>query len=47
MVNINWDEFKAFKQHSHKDDNFLILLAFEMINAKETKKIINNSNSLQ
>ena len=28
MVNINWDEFKAFKQHSHKDDNFLILLDF-------------------
>lgn len=28
MVNINWDEFKIFKQYSHKDDNFLILLDF-------------------
>lgn len=28
MVNINWDEFKIFKQHSHKEDNFTILLDF-------------------
>ncbi len=28
MVNINWDEFKVFKQDSHKDDNFTILLDF-------------------
>ena len=28
MVKINWDEFKVFKKHSHKDDNFLILLDF-------------------
>ncbi len=28
MVNINWDEFKIFKKHSHKDDNFTILLDF-------------------
>jgi len=28
MVKINWDEYKVFKQHSHKDDNFEILLDF-------------------
>lgn len=28
MVKINWDEFKEFKQHSHKNDNFEILLEF-------------------
>ena len=28
MVKINWDEFKEFKQHSHRDDNFEILLDF-------------------
>jgi len=28
VVKINWDEFKEFKQHSHRDDNFEILLEF-------------------
>ncbi|MEA2091657.1 MAG: hypothetical protein U9O83_04725 [Campylobacterota bacterium] len=28
MVKINWDEYKLFKKHSHKDDNFTILLDF-------------------
>ena len=28
MINISWDEFKIFKKHSNKDDNFLILLDF-------------------
>lgn len=28
MAQINWDEFKAFKAHSHKEDNFEILLDF-------------------
>lgn len=29
MIRINWDEFKVFKQHSHKkDDNFEVLLDF-------------------
>ena len=28
MVNINWAEFKEFKQHSHKEGNFAILLDF-------------------
>ena len=28
MANINWNEFKVYKTHSHKTDNFLILLDF-------------------
>lgn len=29
MININWDEFKTFKQYSaKKDDNFEVLLDF-------------------
>lgn len=28
MVKINWDEFKEYKVHSHKGDNFQILLDF-------------------
>ena len=28
MIKINWAEFKIYKQHSHKDDNFTILLDF-------------------
>ena len=28
MVKINWDEFKEYKKHSHRDDNFEILLDF-------------------
>ncbi len=28
MININWAEFKEYKQHSVKDDNFEILLDF-------------------
>jgi len=28
MLRINWDEFKEYKKHSHRDDNFLNLLAF-------------------
>ena len=39
MVNINWAEFKEFKQHSHKEDNFLILLDF-------VKSYYNMSNAM-
>ncbi len=28
MVRINWDEFKEFKQHSTKNDNFEKLIDF-------------------
>lgn len=28
MVTINWKEFKEYKQHSTKNDNFEILLDF-------------------
>ncbi len=28
MVKINWDEFKEYKRHSHKKENFDILLDF-------------------
>ncbi len=28
MVDINWGEFKLYKQHSSKEDNFIILLDF-------------------
>jgi hypothetical protein len=28
VVKINWDDFKDFKQMSHKNDNFEILLEF-------------------
>lgn len=28
MIRINWDEYKEFKNHSHQDDNFMILLDF-------------------
>lgn len=29
MIDINWEEFKAFKEYRHKkDDNFEILLDF-------------------
>ncbi len=29
MLNINWDEYKEYKKHSHKEaDNFIILLDF-------------------
>jgi len=28
MLRINWDEFKEYKKHSHRDDNFLNLLGF-------------------
>ena len=29
MLSINWDEYKEYKKHSHKDtDNFTILLNF-------------------
>lgn len=28
MVKINWDEFKEYKKHSHREDNFEILLEF-------------------
>lgn len=28
MVKIDWDEFKEYKRHSHKEDNFEILLDF-------------------
>ena len=28
MIQINWDEFKEYKKHSHKKENFEILLDF-------------------
>ncbi|MEA3370634.1 MAG: hypothetical protein U9Q40_04780 [Campylobacterota bacterium] len=28
MIQINWDEFKEYKSHSHKKENFDILLDF-------------------
>jgi hypothetical protein len=28
MIRINWDEYKEYKRHSHKEDNFEILLDF-------------------
>jgi len=28
MIQINWNEFKDFKKHSHREDNFSILLDF-------------------
>ncbi len=29
MLNINWDEYKEYKQHTHTEaDNFIILLNF-------------------
>ena len=28
MLIINWDEFKEYKKHSHRKDNFMNLLAF-------------------
>lgn len=28
LVNIDWDEFKEFKKHSHLDNNFDITLSF-------------------
>jgi len=28
VIRINWDEYKVFKQGSHKNDNFEILLEF-------------------
>lgn len=28
MIKINWDGYKEFKKHSHKCDNFEILLDF-------------------
>ncbi len=28
MIQINWDEFKEYKQHSHKKENLEILLDF-------------------
>lgn len=28
MIRINWDDFKEYKRHSHKEDNFEILLDF-------------------
>ncbi len=29
MLNINWDEYKEYKKHTHKEeDNFIILLNF-------------------
>ncbi|MBD3824152.1 MAG: hypothetical protein IE916_06550 [Epsilonproteobacteria bacterium] len=28
MIRINWDQYKEFKSHSHRDDNFMILLDF-------------------
>ena len=28
MIQINWDEFKEYKRHSHKEENFEILLDF-------------------
>ncbi len=28
MVKINWDEYKEYKSHSHKKENFEILIAF-------------------
>ncbi len=28
MIKINWDEYKAYKKHSLKEENFEILLDF-------------------
>ena len=28
MINIDWDEYKEYKQHSIRNDNFEILLDF-------------------
>ena len=28
MIQINWDEFKEYKRHSNKEENFEILLDF-------------------
>ena len=28
MIQINWDEYKEYKRHSHKKENFEILLDF-------------------
>lgn len=28
MIKINWDEYKEYKHHSHKEENFEILLDF-------------------
>ncbi|MDD2906251.1 MAG: hypothetical protein WBK95_00215 [Sulfurimonas sp.] len=28
MVRINWEQYKEYKRHSHKEDNFEILLDF-------------------
>jgi len=28
MLKISWEEFKEYKKHSHRKDNFMNLLAF-------------------
>lgn len=28
MIQISWDEYKEYKRHSHKEENFEILLDF-------------------
>lgn len=28
MIKINWDEYKEYKSHSHKKENFEILIDF-------------------
>ena len=50
MTTVNWDEFKVFKKHSHKQgDNFEILLDFlksyyNMTNPAEMYEIMINDD---
>ncbi|MBE0515305.1 hypothetical protein [Sulfurimonas sp.] len=53
MIEINWDEFKFFKQYSEKkDDNFEVLLDFlksyySMTNIKEMYETMANDDIAQ
>lgn len=53
MIDINWDEFKFFKQYSNKkDDNFEVLLDFlksyyNMTNIKEMYETMANDDIAQ
>jgi hypothetical protein len=53
LIDINWDEFKFFKQYSNKkDDNFEVLLDFlksyyNMTNIKEMYETMANDDIAQ
>jgi len=53
LIDINWDEFKFFKQYSEKkDDNFEVLLDFlksyySMTNIKEMYETMANDDIAQ